>query len=74
MTKPSQHTVFLVEDHAFSRDGLRVAINRDPSLQVIGEARSGEESLENPFDMCLDCREANLERFGDGFVVQPISD
>lgn len=38
--------VFLVEDHAFTRDGLRVAINRDPELQVVGEARSGEEALE----------------------------
>jgi two-component system, NarL family, response regulator LiaR len=38
--------VFLVEDHAFTRDGLRAAINRDPELQVVGEARSGEEALE----------------------------
>jgi two-component system, NarL family, response regulator LiaR len=41
-----KHPVFLVEDHAFTRDGLRVAINREPELQVIGEARSGEEALE----------------------------
>ena len=40
------HTVFLVEDHAFTRDGLRVALQRDPSLRVVGEARSGEEALE----------------------------
>jgi two-component system, NarL family, response regulator LiaR len=40
------HTVFLVEDHAFTRDGLRVALQRDPDLRVIGEARSGEEALE----------------------------
>jgi two-component system, NarL family, response regulator LiaR len=38
--------VFLVEDHAFTRDGLRTAINRDSGLQVVGEARSGEEALE----------------------------
>ena len=36
----------MVEDHVFTRDGLRVAINRDPELQVVGEARSGEEALE----------------------------
>lgn len=41
-----KHRVFLVEDHAFTRDGLRVAINREPELTVIGEARSGEEALE----------------------------
>ncbi len=40
------HSVFLVEDHAFTRDGLRVALQRDPGLSVIGEARSGEEALE----------------------------
>ncbi len=44
--KDHTSTVFLVEDHAFTRDGLRVAINRAPGLSVIGEARSGEEALE----------------------------
>lgn len=38
--------VFIVEDHAFTRDGLRAAINLDPALRVVGEARSGEEALE----------------------------
>jgi DNA-binding NarL/FixJ family response regulator len=38
--------VFLVEDHAFTRDGLRIAINGDKDLVVVGEARSGEEALE----------------------------
>lgn len=42
----SRTGVFLVEDHAFTRDGLRTAINRDERLQVVGEARSGEEALE----------------------------
>jgi DNA-binding NarL/FixJ family response regulator len=46
MTENASHTVFLVEDHAFTRDGLRAAINRDPALRVTGEARSGEEALE----------------------------
>ncbi len=40
------YSVFLVEDHAFTRDGLRVALQRDPNLQIVGEARSGEEALE----------------------------
>ncbi len=38
--------VLLIEDHAFTRDGLRVAINFESDLQVVGEARSGEEGLE----------------------------
>lgn len=42
----SRTGVFLVEDHAFTRDGLRTAINHDEGLQVVGEARSGEEALE----------------------------
>jgi two-component system, NarL family, response regulator LiaR len=41
-----RHTVFVVEDHAFTRDSLRVALQRAPDLRVIGEARSGEEALE----------------------------
>ena len=48
MTLPdkSPTRVLLIEDHIFTRDGLRVAINFEPDLQVVGEARSGEEGLE----------------------------
>lgn len=45
-TPRSPIRVLLIEDHAFTRDGLRVAINFEADLQVVGEARSGEESLE----------------------------
>lgn len=49
--------VFIVEDHAFTRDGLRVAVGREPDLQVVGEARSAEEGLEKlaqtPADVLL---------------------
>lgn len=38
--------VLLVEDHAFTRDGLRAAINLESDLRVVAEARSGEEGLE----------------------------
>lgn len=38
--------VLLVEDHTFTRDGLRVAVNFEPDLRVVAEARSGEEALE----------------------------
>lgn len=38
--------VFIVEDHAFTSDGLRVAVGREPDLQVVGEARSAEEGME----------------------------
>lgn len=49
--------VFIVEDHAFTRDGLRVAVGREPDLQVVGEARSAEEGMERlehtPTDVVL---------------------
>jgi DNA-binding NarL/FixJ family response regulator len=49
--------VFIIEDHAFTRDGLRVAVGREPDLQVVGEARSAEEGMERlertPADVVL---------------------
>lgn len=38
--------LLLVEDHAFTRDGLRATLNLEPDLRVTDEARSGEEALE----------------------------
>ena len=38
--------VLLVEDHAFTRDGLRATLGLEPDLRVVAEARSGEEALE----------------------------
>jgi len=38
--------ILLVEDHAFTRDGLRATLNLEVDLQVVAEARSGEEALE----------------------------
>jgi NarL family two-component system response regulator LiaR len=49
--------VLLIEDHIFTRDGLRGAINFEPDLKVVAEARSGEEGLEllaqNPVDVVV---------------------
>lgn len=38
--------ILLVEDHVFTRDGLRASLNLQPDLHVSLEARSGEEALE----------------------------
>lgn len=38
--------ILLVEDHAFTRDGLRATLNLESDLRVRSEARSGEEALE----------------------------
>ncbi len=37
--------VFLVDDHAVLRQGLRVLLATQPGLQVVGEAGSGDELL-----------------------------
>lgn len=39
------HSVFLVEDHPLIRRVLTKFLNAEPSLVVVGEARSGEEAL-----------------------------
>ncbi|MFB0641611.1 response regulator [Deinococcus radiodurans] len=43
---PDPVGILLVEDHAFTRDGLRATLNLEPDLRVVAEARSGEEALE----------------------------
>jgi DNA-binding NarL/FixJ family response regulator len=37
--------VFLVDDHAIMRDGLRSVLTAEPRLQVVGEAANGQELL-----------------------------
>ena len=43
---PEPVRILLVEDHAFTRDGLRATLNLEVDLRVVAEARSGEEALE----------------------------
>lgn len=38
-------SVLIVDDHPVVRDGLSAMIAADPSLQVVGEAGTGEEAL-----------------------------
>lgn len=38
--------VLLVDDHAVVRQGLRLFLSLDPTLEVVGEAADGEEALE----------------------------
>ena len=37
--------LFIVDDHAILRDGLRMLFQQEASLQVVGEAESGEQLL-----------------------------
>src|SRR6185312_15824361 len=39
-------TVLLVDDHAVVREGYRRLLERDPSIQVVGEAASSVEAYE----------------------------
>jgi DNA-binding NarL/FixJ family response regulator len=49
--------VFLVDDHAIMRDGLRAVLTAEPRLQVVGEAANGQELLDQlpsmPTDVVL---------------------
>jgi two-component system response regulator NreC len=38
--------VFLADDHAVLRSGLRLLINAQPDLEVVGEAGDGDEAIE----------------------------
>ena len=44
--RPGKVRVMLVEDHAFLRDSLRNLINRQPDLEVVGEANGGRAALQ----------------------------
>ena len=39
-------SVLLVDDHKMFRDGLRVLINAEPDMEVVGEAVDGREAVE----------------------------
>ncbi len=38
--------ILLADDHAILRKGLRMLIDSQPDLQVVGEARTGREAIE----------------------------
>src|SRR5687768_16315164 len=38
--------VFLADDHGVLRSGLRLLINAEPDLMVVGEAADGQEAVE----------------------------
>ncbi len=37
--------VLIVDDHAFMREGIKAILDRDASLEVVGEARDGQEAI-----------------------------
>jgi len=47
-------TVFLVDDHAVVRDGLRALLEAQPDIQVIGDAADGRETVRRVAQLCPD--------------------
>ena len=47
-------TVFLADDHAVVRDGLRALLEAQPDLQVIGDAADGRETVRRVAQLCPD--------------------
>jgi DNA-binding NarL/FixJ family response regulator len=40
-----KHRIVIAEDHTILREGLRALLASDPSLEVVGEARDGQEAI-----------------------------
>jgi DNA-binding NarL/FixJ family response regulator len=47
-------TVFLADDHAVVRDGLRALLEAQPDIQVIGDAADGREAVRRVAQLCPD--------------------
>jgi DNA-binding NarL/FixJ family response regulator len=45
-------TVFLADDHAVVRDGLRVLLEAQPDIRVIGDAADGRETVRQVTRLC----------------------
>ncbi len=50
----SKIKVLVVDDHSVVREGIRMVLETDPELQVVGEAASGEEAIEKVRDLLPD--------------------
>ena len=47
-------TVFLADDHAVVRDGLRALLEAQPDISVIGDAANGRETVRKVTQLCPD--------------------
>ncbi len=47
-------TVFLADDHAVVRDGLRALLDAQPDIRVIGDAANGHETVHRVAQLCPD--------------------
>jgi DNA-binding NarL/FixJ family response regulator len=47
-------TVFLADDHAMFREGLRLLLKTNPEISVVGEAGDGRETVHRVSSLCPD--------------------
>ncbi|HSR28936.1 MAG TPA: response regulator transcription factor [Anaerolineae bacterium] len=47
-------TIFLADDHAIVRDGLRMLLEAQPDLQVVGEATNGRDAVRQVCELLPD--------------------
>ena len=50
----SDITVFLADDHAIVRDGLRYLLDAQPDIKVIGDAANGRDAVKLVSELCPD--------------------
>lgn len=70
MVKSPTIKVLIVDDHYVVREGLRRILDKDEEIEVIGEARSGEEAVVKAFSLAPDVIIMDLKMPGmDGIMA-----
>jgi len=70
MSKPPTIKVLIVDDHQVVREGLRRILDSDNEVEVIGEARSGEEAVVKAISLVPDVIIMDLKMPGmDGIMA-----
>lgn len=70
MTEPTR--ILVADDHAILRSGLRLLIENEPQLKVVGEAADGEEALSKAVDLQPDLILLDINMPGlDGLSALP---
>jgi len=65
--------IFLADDHTILRAGLRLLINRQPDLTVVGEAGDGQEAVRGAVELRPDLILLDLNMPGlDGLAAIPL--
>ncbi|RLD12236.1 MAG: DNA-binding response regulator [Chlamydiae bacterium] len=56
--------VFLVDDHIIVREGLKTILNKEPDMEVTGEAKNGKEAIDKIHDCETDIIIMDIEMPG----------